>query len=233
LRLERVLQPRLSLPRNFNFYLTPFSQNAHPFRTPLTTGLDGSNMLSPELSARLRYLNDSAHLLANTAPSTSRQLRSRCDVLMSENDLAPSDAHRQDACGACGTIMVLGWVGTMKTGPQPSRRRKPRPDGQAIKQTKALIYECKTCHRKTRFPLSEPPPATRYKNPSSTSRLLSTSQSLTKPMPSSLVPEARSNSKKRAKARKRGGLEALLTAKKAGPEASGFGLDLMDFMKKS
>jgi len=28
-------------------------------------------------------------------------------------------------------------------------------------------------------------------------------------------------------------LEALLTAKKAGPEASGFGLDLMDFMKKS
>ncbi|PMD54549.1 uncharacterized protein K444DRAFT_597481 [Hyaloscypha bicolor E] len=165
-------------------------------------------MSSPELSARLRYLNDSAHLLANTAPSTSRQLRSRCDVLMSENDLGPSDAHRQDACGACGTIMVLGWAGTMKTGPQPSRRRKPRPDGQAIKQTKALIYECKTCHRKTRFPLSEPPPATRYK-------------------------KASSNSKKRAKARKRGGLEALLTAKKAGPEASGFGLDLMDFMKKS
>jgi hypothetical protein len=62
---------------------------------------------------------------------------------------------------------------------------------------------------------------------------MSTSQPLTKPNPGSSIPEAKSNSKKRAKVRKRGGLEALLTAKKAGPEVSGFGFDLMDFMKKS
>jgi hypothetical protein len=62
---------------------------------------------------------------------------------------------------------------------------------------------------------------------------MSTSQALTKPSPGSSVSEAKSSSKKRAKARKQDGLKALLAAKKSGPEASGFGLDLMDFMKKS
>jgi hypothetical protein len=60
---------------------------------------------------------------------------------------------------------------------------------------------------------------------------MSTSELLTKSSPVSLA--AKSNSKKRAKARKRGGLEALLAAKETSREVSGFGLDLMDFMKKS
>lgn len=188
-------------------------------------------MSSPELWARLRYLNDSAHLLATVAPSTSRHLRSRCDALISEKELASSDAHRRNACGACGTIMILGWEGTMQTEPRPSRRRTAQPDGQAVKQTKALVYKCKTCYRKTRFPLSDPPEATRHKVTSSNSRVMSTSELLTKPSPVSLA--AKSNSKKRAKARKRGGLEALLAAKETSREVSGFGLDLMDFMKKS
>jgi RNase P subunit RPR2 len=190
-------------------------------------------MSSPELSARLRYLNDSAHLLATTASSTSRHLRSQCNALMSENELAPSDAYRRDACGACGTIVILGWDGTLQTEPQPSRRRKARTDGRALRQTKALIYKCQTCGRKTRFPLSNPIQATRHKPKSSNSSPMATSLPLTKPTPGFSVPEAKSDRKKRAKARKRGSLEALLAAKKAGPEVSGFGLDLMDFMNKS
>jgi RNase P subunit RPR2 len=188
-------------------------------------------MSSPELWARLRYLNDSAHLLATVAPSTSRHLRTRCDALISEKELASSDAHRRNTCGACGTIMILGWEGTMQTEPQPSRRRTARPDGQAVKQTKVLVYECKICYRKTRFPLSHPPQATRHKATSSNSRAMSTSELLTKPSPVSLP--AKSNSKKRAKARKRGGLDALLAVKGTSGQVSGFGLDLMDFMKKS
>ncbi|KAE9380341.1 hypothetical protein N431DRAFT_324423 [Stipitochalara longipes BDJ] len=165
-------------------------------------------MSSSELPARLRFLNDSAHLLATAAPSTSRHLRSRCNALMSENELALSDAQKQDACGACGTIVIQGWEGTMHTESQPSQRKKARLNGQAAKQTKTLTYQCKTCGRTTRFLLGTPSSATRRKPISS-------------------------NSKKRAKARKRGSLEALLAAKKAGPKVSGFGLDLMDFMKKS
>lgn len=190
-------------------------------------------MSSPELSARLRYLNDSAHLLATAAPSTSRHLRSRYDTLMAENELAPLNAHRRDACGACGTIMMLGWQATMQTEAQSSRWRTARHGGPAVKQTKTIIYECKTCHRKTRFLLGNPPLATRQRSISSNVTSMSTSQRLNKRIPSSSGPEAMSNSKKRAKTRKRGGLRALLAAKKAGPEAAGFGLDLMDFMNKS
>ena len=189
-------------------------------------------MVSPELSARLRFLNESAHLLATTAPTISRQLTSRCNALMTDNTLDTSEAQRLNACGACGTIMIVGWEGTKKMESQPARRGKALRDGQAVKQTKALVYLCETCGKKTRFPLSTKSQA--YKHELTTSGLRSniTSQSSTKPSPASSAPEAKSSSKKRAKAKKRGGLEAILAAKKAG-DSSGFGLDLMDFMKKS
>jgi ribonuclease MRP protein subunit SNM1 len=182
-------------------------------------------MSSPELSARLRFLNGSAHLLATTAPSTSRHLQSRRNTLMYDNELDPSEAHRRDACGACGTIVILGWKSTMQTESQPSRRRNPRPEELVMKQTKALIYKCKTCGRKTRFPLSRPSAVTRHKPESSYPKS-------TRSIPGQSNPE-KSNGKKRVRARKRGGLEALLAAKRTGPETSGFGLGLMDFMKKT
>jgi RNase P subunit RPR2 len=198
-----------------------------------TNELEFTRMSSPELSARLRFLNDSAHLLVTAAPSTSRHLRSRCDALMSENELAPSETYKRDACGACGTIAILGWEGAIHTESQSSQQKKIRLNGQPAKQTKTMIYQCKTCGRKTRLPLGTPSSATRRKPISSEPRLLPTSHSLTTSTPSSSVSEIKSNSKKRAKARKRGGLEALLAARKPDSAASGFGLDLMDFMKKS
>jgi RNase P subunit RPR2 len=190
-------------------------------------------MASAELSARLRYLNDSAHLLAITAPATSRRLIARCYALMFENKLDPSEAQRQNACGACGTIMALGWDGTMQTESQPSRRSKDIRDGQGHQHSKALICKCETCGRKTRLPLNTRPQANRRKSASSNLRSMSTSQSLTKPNSGSQVLEVKTRGKKRARARKRGGLEAILAGKKVNPETSGFGLDLMDFMKKS
>jgi RNase P subunit RPR2 len=191
-------------------------------------------MESAALSTRLRYLNDSAHLLATTAPATSRHLVSRCSALIFEHELDLSEAQRRKACRACGTIMILGWEGTLQTEARPSSRRRKTPrDDQDMKQTKALVYKCETCGRKTRFPLCAPPQNSKQKPGLSDSRSMSTSQALTKPSPGSSVSEAKSSRKKRAKARKQDGLKALLDAKKSGPEASGFGLDLMDFMKKS
>jgi RNase P subunit RPR2 len=190
-------------------------------------------MASSDILARLRYLNDSAHLLATTAPATSRHLILRCNALMFERELETSETQTLKACGACGTIMILGWEGTLQTEGQPSRRKKAPQKGQDVKHTKALIYNCKTCGRKTRFALGTPPQANKQKSGSSNSRSMSTIQTLPKPSLGSSAPEAKLSSKKRAKTRKRGGLEALLAAKKAGPETSGFGLNLMDFMKKS
>jgi RNase P subunit RPR2 len=190
-------------------------------------------MASAELSARLCYLNDSAHVLAKTAPTTSRHLISRRNALMFENELDPSEAQRRNACGTCGTIMILGWEGTMQTETQLSRGKKLQPHGQGAKPTKALIYNCETCGRKSRFPLNHPSQTNRHRSVSSNSRPISTSQFLTRPNSASSALEAKPGSKKRTKARKRGGLEALLASRKIGPESSGFGIDLMDLMKKS
>ena len=210
------LSPHIALQQNKSFEARP-----HAF-----------NMASPELSARLRFFNESAHLLATTAPATSRQLISRCNALMTDNEPDTSEAQRLNACGACGTIMIVGWEGTKKMESQPARRGKGPRDGQAVKHTKALVYHCETCGKKTQSPLGTKLQAYRQNLTTSGLRSNITSQSITKPSPASSAPEAKSSSKKRAKAKKRGGLEAILAAKKAG-EYSGFGLDLMDFMKKS
>ncbi len=190
-------------------------------------------MTSAELSARLCYLNDSAHLLATTAPATSRHLISRRNTMMFENELDPSEAQRRNACAACGTIIILGWEGTMQTNTQSPQRKKVQPHHQRVKQTRALIYNCETCGRKTRFPLNNTSQANRHRSTSLNSKSMSTSQSLAKPSSVSSVPDGKPTVRKRTKARKRGGLEALLAAKKPGSENSGFGLDLMDFIKQS
>jgi RNase P subunit RPR2 len=213
-------------------YSSPLHKTRNSERYLLTNLLAASTMSSAELSARLRYLNDAAHLQATAAPSTSRHLRSRCNALMAENELSLAETHRREACGACGTLTILGLRATMRSETQPARRRRARPGSPATQQTKSLLYECNTCSRKTRFPLSNPLPATRHKTTSVNSRSILTSQPLTKLVSGSSVSETRSSSKKRTKARKRGGLKALLAAKNSVHRVSGFGLDLMDFMKK-
>ncbi|KIN01277.1 hypothetical protein OIDMADRAFT_41876 [Oidiodendron maius Zn] len=165
-------------------------------------------MASPELSARLRYLNDSAHLLATTAPATSRYLMSRCNTLMFERDIEQSDTQRRNICGACGTIMVLGWEGTMQLESQRPRRRC-NSQKAVPKTSKAVVYKCESCSRANSSPVRASPVV---------NAPLSTNAS----------------SKKRAKARKQSGLEALLAKKKSSEATTtGFGLNLMDFMKKA
>lgn len=181
-------------------------------------------MASEGLSARLKYLNKSANLLAIAAPSTSCHLMSRRNSLIAENDLPLSEAQKRSACRACGTIMVLGWEGTMGEKTRSRRTKKTPQSGQDIKKA-VLSYKCDTCGRQTRFESGPKPPA--YRRKSASSKLNSTSVTT-----ATTSVEVKTNAKKRSKARKRGGLEALLAAKKTEPETSGFGLDLMDFMKK-
>lgn len=193
-------------------------------------------MASPELSARLRYLNDSAHLLATTAPATSRYLMSRCNTLMFERDIEQSDTQRRNICGACGTIMVLGWEGTMQLESQRPRRRC-NSQKAVPKTSKAVVYKCESCSRVTRFPIP-------LLTPRNETRLLLQTPTLeageanSSPVRASPVVNAplstNASSKKRAKARKQSGLEALLAKKKSSEATTtGFGLNLMDFMKKA
>lgn len=194
-------------------------------------------MDSPEQSARLRYLNDSAYLLAATAPETSRYLMSKCNAQILDNGMEQSDSQRRQACGACGTIMILGWrvsihvdghITGRKTGKVQKESQKPKPKSQ-----KDMVYSCTSCGRETRFTIPTPPSVKRKKTSvyQNTAKAAVPSPSL--PENAAVTASANLSRKKRAKAKK-GGLGALLANKKASDaQQSGFGLDLMDFLKKA
>jgi ribonuclease MRP protein subunit SNM1 len=194
-------------------------------------------MASPELSARLRYLNDSAHLLTTTAPATSRYMMSSCNALMFDRNIDQSETQRRKVCGACGTIMILGWECTVQLESQKRRRKKGDQSKDAPNSSKAIVYKCESCSRETRFPIPLPAPRNKMRSqrqmPSSGTGAMNLLQAKANSTTSTPL-STNASSKKRAKARKQGGLGAILAQKKASEASrSGFGLDLMDFMKKT
>ncbi|RAL62641.1 hypothetical protein DID88_004487 [Monilinia fructigena] len=191
-----------------------------------------------ELAARLRYLNESAHFLATSAPSTSKHLMSQCDSLIFDHEIEKSDTQKQKSCGACGTIMLLGWEGKLEIKSQSSKKKQARKKATgASSEERVIIYTCGSCNKKTRHRLNTAPVVSRTKkgaiqhgafskNASAPAQSLTTASTVA-------TPSTNASSKKRAKNRKLGGLGALLAKQKASEaSSSGFGLDLMDLMKK-
>ena len=193
-------------------------------------------MASLEQSARLRYLNASAHLLATTAPAASRYLMSRCNTLMFERNIEQPEAQRRKICGACGTIMVLGWEGKMQLEPQrPRGSNNQKRDTH--KSNKAVVYKCESCSRVSRFPFPLLAPRNKTQLLPQTPTL---GVGVASPSPGKAISRmdaplsTNASSKKRAKARKRSGLGAILAKKKSSETStSDFGLNLMDFMKSA
>jgi ribonuclease MRP protein subunit SNM1 len=133
--------------------------------------------------------------------------------------------------------MVAGWEGTVKMESQRPRRRDKSQKGNAQNPSKVMVYECESCSRITRFSIPLPTPRNKIGLPRP---IPSLGAGVPNPSPakgnSNANPamSANSSSKKRAKARKQSSLEAILARKKASEAStSGFGLNLMDFMKKA
>ncbi|KAH8601323.1 hypothetical protein B0O99DRAFT_501592 [Bisporella sp. PMI_857] len=190
------------------------------------------------LSARFRYLHNSAHLLVITAPATSKHLMSRSNSLMFDSGIERSDSQRWTSCGACGVILINGWNSTAKIESQRAVQRAAATHQPSRSKAKEIVYECDSCNKITRINV-QPAEARKRARPSYSAlgpvkSSTQATQPPTKPEQTPSATPANSSSKKRAKARKLGGLEALLANKKAfEARQSGFGLDLMDFMKKS
>ncbi|APA08507.1 hypothetical protein SS1G_02207 [Sclerotinia sclerotiorum 1980 UF-70] len=196
-------------------------------------------MADIELAARLRYLNESAHFLATSAPTTSKYLMSQCNYLMFEHEIEQPESRKRQSCGACGTIMILGWEGKLEVKSQSSnKKRYHKKPAVASSEQKAVIYTCGSCSKKTRHRLGPAPVVSRSEM--STIQRGGVSKNGSVPAQSStttnitVTPSTNASSKKRAKNRKLGGLGALLAKQKASEaSSSGFGLDLMDLMKKT
>ncbi|MCJ1462856.1 hypothetical protein MMC07_001459 [Pseudocyphellaria aurata] len=205
-------------------------------------------MASPAIKARLDFLASSAHLYSSAAPATSAHLMLECKRVAASNDVEMKETEPKPACRACGTILLSGWTSrTFIAGPR--RSKKPRPKlrkGVRIipgVASKIVISKCLICHRSTKTPvMTTTRSGVSGAKSSGSQSLLSAASAQKEPnlevkkpigQETRECPSANLSSKKRAKARKHGGLQAMLEKEKqAQTHSSGFGLDLMDLMKR-
>ena len=126
--------------------------------------------------------------------------------------------------------MVLGWEGRLEMASNGTVKRQKGKGGHLLKtgasrDPKAMAYTCDSCGRTTQLPLDLPAKSPRNIQPSLAQKSAKA--------PEKAVAATSSNIKKRAKSKK-GGLAAVLAKQKEShSQSTGFGLNLMDFMKKS
>ncbi|KAI9732340.1 MAG: hypothetical protein M1834_001547 [Cirrosporium novae-zelandiae] len=216
-------------------------------------------MASQQLQARLRFLDEAARLLAPSLPSTSAHLSYECNNLLLENDQTLPESRTMQVCSACGTIMIPGKTMKMSMEGKSSPKRRSSAKPSIAKKTRGstkqtveekeptprfMVHECFECNRVTRQPLLKASRPTRLARPTRPKTSAIPNIAVTLPSDSSgsspVVQTPGSshsvnpNSNKRAKARRKKGLQAMLASSKskASDEAtSGLNHGLMDFLK--
>lgn len=194
-----------------------------------------------DYSSQLTFLKDSAHSLASQSPSTAAHLLAVHNQIL-HHQFKPLNQRQKDAfCGACGSIRSPQSTETIqihKKGASGSSSKNNTSGG-------ATVYKCRRCGRRTVNPLRREPIRSNIPNStaqtSSAPAVQSSASTTEAPAPPTL-PQPRlqaaeqskpgktaenAGSKKRAKTRKHGGLQALLVSKQQSQPS----LDLFDFLQ--
>ncbi|CAO1601407.1 hypothetical protein XANCAGTX0491_005070 [Xanthoria calcicola] len=193
------------------------------------------------LDARLRFLDRSARLLNGTAPATSAHLMLERNTVAEEHGKALHKAQLQGICKACGTMSDADNISTsdpLRPNAASSKGRNWDSMPGHVSFNNPSNNECHTCRRvvvKPSFQLQE------YGRNNQIRTTASAKLPDNKASPSlehdlvkvdKVIP-ANLSSKNRAKARKQGGLQAMLEkAKETNRQPSDTGLNLMDLIKK-
>lgn len=195
-------------------------------------------MPASEYASQLNFLRDSASSLSSLSPSTAAHLLSVHNRIV-HNDLRPLNQRQQEfSCSSCGTIRKPETSRKFQVKKKKSKRASSSSDG-------ATIYKCLCCRRRavkpnrkelvrTKLPsrtTSPAPEASTATTGPSTEKTVSQKPN-PEPVEASKAKTAENaNSKKRAKARKQGGLQALLASKQQSQPATS-SLDLFDFLQQ-
>jgi RNase P subunit RPR2 len=194
-----------------------------------------------DYSSQLTFLKDSAHSLASQSPSTAAHLLAVHNQIL-HHQFKPLNQRQKDAfCGACGSIrspQSTESIQIHKKGASGSSSKNNTSGG-------ATVYKCRRCGRRTVNPLRREPIRSNIPNStaqtSSAPAVQSSASTTDAPAPPTLPqpgPQAaeqskpgktaeNAGSKKRAKTRKQGGLQALLASKQQSQPS----LDLFDFLQ--
>ncbi|KAL8809891.1 MAG: hypothetical protein Q9200_003029 [Gallowayella weberi] len=193
-------------------------------------------MPDPGLEARITFLETSARLLQKTAPSTSAHLMLERNIVANEHDRKVDKSQLKDNCRACGTISVPGVTSKTEVTKVFSNSKQKKRAGFNEDADELEIHECLACYRVVTSPSSKVL-QNGFKNQGKPTGLVERSKiggagSKSDIMQTEKSTPANASSKRRAKARKQGGLQAMLEKSKgANSQSTGTGLDLMDFMK--
>ncbi|PWY91756.1 cullin binding protein CanA [Aspergillus sclerotioniger CBS 115572] len=192
---------------------------------------------------RLEFLRSSASSLNALGPSTAAYLMTLHNGIIYDEFKPLNQRHREASCGACGSIRSEEWTKTINI---PKRKGKPSKPGSAARPASegATILKCLRCRRRTVKPArkeaSRPTmPAKSIPTTASTPEIQSSAATAPRSGPTCELADQNkvnkaadnANSKKRAKARKQGGLQALMASKQQSLTNSS-SLDLFDFLQQ-
>jgi hypothetical protein len=201
-------------------------------------------MSRSESALQLNFLRNSASFLSSQSSSTAAHLMAVHNHILHEDFKPLKLRQHENFCGACGSPRQPEYTKTIKMRPKSI----PSKDIKRTSQGGAVVYQCLRCDKRTVQRLNQQ--STKPKKLSSatttppilTSTELSTekSSSQTPVSATRAVPEVSKsnsenfNSKKRAKTRKQGGLQALLASKQRSQPANSpaSSLDLFDFLQQ-
>ena len=192
------------------------------------------------LETKIQFLEAAGCHYSMIAPATSAHLMLQRNSEAANNSVP---VQKSGACRACGTILIPGSTSRTSIVHEQSSKtkvhtKKHSKDDSARKPIKFVRVDCLVCHRYERMPLQgSSRPNVKKLSVLNTGPLTSVSGFADKEpsdMPQSArVGTASASSKQRAKARKHGGLQAMLEKSKVSANSSpGFGLDLLDLMKQ-
>lgn len=198
--------------------------------------------MAPLEAPQLCFLNEAANLLASQSPSTAAHLLSVHTQIL-HHELRPLNTRQQKHhCGGCGSIRQSNWSRVIQVKLNANSRTKSKLD--TTSGGGATVVKCLHCNQRTVNPHKRTAPKSVAKASSRMSTATASSfDSTAKSTPAAAsTPQAslsenaepalsktvdNASSKRRAKARKQGGLQALLASKKNSQPS----LDLFDFLQ--
>ncbi|KAJ5097981.1 hypothetical protein N7532_004982 [Penicillium argentinense] len=193
--------------------------------------------MAPVEPPQLRFLSQSANLLASSSPSTAAHLLTAHTGLLHKEGKSLNARQHKHHCAGCGGLR------DQKSLCSQTTKIKYRSKPQAL----ATVYKCLRCNQRAVIPSKRPASkaAARIAPSSATALAAATAANAASPHPETSIPKSSMqqippstgpgpseksgdnvNSKRRAKARKQGGLQALLASKKSTQPS----LDLLDFL---
>ena len=202
-------------------------------------------MVSTDVEARLRFLDQASETLAVSAPTVSSFIRASKKEVAALHEVETSTT--ENVCNACGQLLLVGWSCEVVRSGEHRQTRQQRIGG---KTSTTKCVQCSACgtensiehHKRRKIDASKVPKQVKEVKPetavptnqpipaiSQEQTPAPSTQPSKKPTPE--VTQAKPAVRRKARG-KNASLQALLASKKPeAPKPSGYGLDFMDFMK--